>query len=58
MVWDLNRTVFTNREIYGMYYFFKQRTPVNEIIISKMMGIGLIDYLNFCQPLKFREHYI
>jgi len=44
----LDRIVFTNRDIFDIYYFLKQRTPVNENIIRKRMGTDLTDYLNMC----------
>jgi len=44
----LDRNVFTNRDIFDIYYFLKQRTPVNENIIRQRMGIALTDYLDMC----------
>jgi len=44
----LDRKTLTNRDIFDIYYFMKQETPVNKIIIEKRIGKELIEYFDLC----------
>jgi len=44
----LDRHVFTGRDVFDIYYFMKQKTPVNKEIIRKRMGKDLTEYLDMC----------
>jgi len=44
----LDRKTLTNRDIFDIYYFMKQKTPINKIIVEKRMGKGLIEYFDLC----------
>jgi len=44
----LDRNVFTNRDIFDIYYFMKQKTPINETIVMKRMGKELTEYIDTC----------
>lgn len=44
----LDRKTLTNRDIFDIYYFMKQKTPVNKTIIEKRMGKELIEYFDLC----------
>ena len=44
----LDRKTLTNRDIFDIYYFMKQKTPINKIIIAKRMGKELVEYIDLC----------
>lgn len=44
----LDRKTLTNRDIFDIYYFMKQKTPINKIIVEKRMGKELIEYFDLC----------
>lgn len=44
----LDRKVFTSPDVFDIYYFMKQKTPVNAEIIEKRMGKGLPEYIDIC----------
>ena len=44
----LDRKILTNRDILDIFYFMKQKTPINKIIIEKRMGKELIEYIDLC----------
>ena len=44
----LDRHVFTSRDVFDIYYFMKQKTPVNAEIIEKRMGKELPEYIDMC----------
>ena len=43
-----DRNVLTNRDIFDTYFFMKQKTPVNKVIIEKRMGEDFFKYLDLC----------
>ena len=44
----LDRNELTNRDIFDIYYFMQQRTPVNKKIVEERMGKDIRDYLDLC----------
>jgi predicted nucleotidyltransferase component of viral defense system len=44
----LDRKILTNRDIFDIYYFMVQKTPVNRIIIEKRMGMDTTVYIDLC----------
>jgi len=44
----LDRNVLTNRDIFDIYYFLRQKTPVNQAIIRQRMGKELGEYIDLC----------
>jgi len=44
----LDRNSLTNRDIFDIYYFLKQKTYLNSFIVEQRMKTGLTDYLGFC----------
>ncbi|MBN2349611.1 MAG: nucleotidyl transferase AbiEii/AbiGii toxin family protein [Bacteroidales bacterium] len=44
----LDRKIFTNRDIFDIYYFMNQKTPVNKFIVEKRMNREFIEYLDLC----------
>lgn len=44
----VDRNVLTNRDIFDIYYFMRQKTPVNPVIIKHRMGLELIEYIEKC----------
>lgn len=44
----LDRHVFTSRDVFDIYFFMKQKTPVNAEIIEKRMGKELPEYFDMC----------
>lgn len=43
-----DRNVLTNRDIFDIYYFMNQKTPVNKVIIEKRMGKDFYEYIDIC----------
>ncbi len=44
----LYRNMLTNRDIFDVYYFLKQRTPVNKHIIEARMNQSFRKYIDVC----------
>lgn len=44
----LDREILTPRDIFDIYFFLSQKTPVNRIIIEKRMGKDFSDYIGSC----------
>lgn len=44
----LDRNIVINRDIFDIYYFMKQKTPLNKDIIEKRMKMLLNEYLLLC----------
>ncbi len=44
----LDRNILTNRDIFDIYYFMNQKTPVNKIIIEKRTGSEFGEYIDLC----------
>lgn len=44
----LDRKIFTNRDIFDIYYFMSQKTPVNKFIVEKRMNREFREYLDMC----------
>ena len=44
----LDRKIFTNRDIFDIYYFMNQKTPVNKFIVEKRMNREFREYLDLC----------
>ncbi|HKK10404.1 MAG TPA: nucleotidyl transferase AbiEii/AbiGii toxin family protein [Bacteroidales bacterium] len=44
----IDRNMLTNRDIFDIYYFLKQRTPVNKHIIEARMNQSFQKYLDVC----------
>lgn len=44
----LDRNMIANRDIFDIYYFMKQKTPVNKIIVEERTSKSLDEYLNNC----------
>lgn len=44
----LDRSVLTNRDIFDIYYFMDQRTPINKSIVEQRMKKDIKDYLDLC----------
>ncbi|MBN2396268.1 MAG: nucleotidyl transferase AbiEii/AbiGii toxin family protein [Candidatus Atribacteria bacterium] len=44
----LDRNVFTNRDIFDIYYFMQQKTPVNKAIVEQRMNKEFKEYLLQC----------
>jgi len=44
----LDRGILTNRDIFDIYYFLIQKTPVNKVIIEKRMKMEFSDYIGSC----------
>ena len=44
----LDRSSLTNRDIFDIYYFMLQKTPVNPVIIKQRMGKEFGDYIDLC----------
>ena len=44
----IDRNTLTNRDIFDIYYFLKQKTYLNRLIIEQRMKTGLNDYLDLC----------
>ncbi|MBU2652717.1 MAG: nucleotidyl transferase AbiEii/AbiGii toxin family protein [Bacteroidetes bacterium] len=44
----LDRTMLTNRDVFDVYYFLLQKTPVNKLIVEERTKISLEAYLDKC----------
>lgn len=44
----LDRTMLTNRDVFDVYYFLLQKTPVNKLIVEERMKMSLEAYLDKC----------
>lgn len=44
----LDRNILTNRDIFDIYYFMQQKTPVNSNIIELRMKKELKEYIDLC----------
>ena len=44
----LDRKILTNRDVFDIYYFMVQKTPVNRIIIEKRMRMDTTGYIDLC----------
>jgi len=43
-----DRNVLTNRDIFDIYFFMNQKTPVNKVIIEKRMDKDFFEYVDLC----------
>ena len=43
-----DRNVLTNRDVFDIYYFMNQKTPINKVIIEKRMGKDFFEYVDMC----------
>jgi predicted nucleotidyltransferase component of viral defense system len=48
MVAVLERTKTANRDVYDIWYFLKNRWPINKEIVEKRTGINFKDHLKKC----------
>jgi len=48
MVAVLERTKIANRDVYDIWYFLKNRWPINKEIVEKRTGINFKDHLKEC----------
>lgn len=44
----LDRNMMANRDIFDIYYFMQQKTPVNKSIIEKRTNMLFSEYINLC----------
>lgn len=44
----LNRKLFTNRDLFDIYFYLKDKTPLNKEIVEMRSKINLTDYLTAC----------
>src|SRR6056297_1701990 len=44
----LDRNMIANRDVFDIYYFMKQKTPVNKNIVEERTSKSLDEYLNNC----------
>lgn len=44
----LDRNMLTNRDVFDVYYFLNQRTPVNKMIVEERMNMPFEEYLDKC----------
>jgi predicted nucleotidyltransferase component of viral defense system len=44
----LDRNMIAHRDIFDIYYFMKQKTPVNKNIVEERTTKSLDEYLNYC----------
>ena len=44
----LDRNILTNRDIFDIYHFMNQKTPVNKKIVEIRMGKEFKEYLDLC----------
>ena len=44
----LDRKILTNRDIFDIYYFMNQKTPINRIIVEQRMGKEFTEYVDLC----------
>lgn len=44
----LDRKTLTNRDVFDIYFFMSQKTPVNRIIVEQRMGKPFTEYIDLC----------
>lgn len=44
----LDRNMLTNRDVFDVYYFLNQRTPINKMIVEERMDMPFEKYLDKC----------
>jgi predicted nucleotidyltransferase component of viral defense system len=44
----LDRSTLTNRDIFDIYYFMNQKTPINRIIVEQRMRRQFSEYVDLC----------
>jgi len=44
----LDRNVITNRDVFDVYYFMQQKTPINKNIVEKRMNMEFKQYIASC----------
>lgn len=44
----LDRSTFTNRDLFDCWFFMQQQTPINKQIVEEIMKMPLADYLQDC----------
>lgn len=44
----LDRNMIANRDIFDVYFFMQQKTPINKNIVEKRMGMEFKEYINSC----------
>jgi len=44
----LDRNMIANRDIFDVYYFMQQKTPINKNIVEKRMDMEFKEYLDSC----------
>lgn len=44
----LDRNMIANRDIFDVYYFMQQKTPINKNIIEKRMDMEFKEYVDSC----------
>jgi hypothetical protein len=44
----LDRNMVTNRDVFDVYYFMNQKTPINKTIVEKRMKMEFEQYIDAC----------
>ena len=44
----LDRNMIANRDVFDVYYFMQQKTPINKNIVEKRMDIEFEEYIDAC----------
>lgn len=44
----LDRDMLTNRDVFDVYYFMQQKTPINKAIVEKRMNTPFEKYIDQC----------
>lgn len=44
----LDRNMIANRDIFDVYFFMQQKTPINKNIVEKRMGMEFKEYIDSC----------
>lgn len=44
----LDRNMLTNRDVFDVYYFLNQKTPINKTIVEQRMNMPFEDYVTKC----------
>jgi len=44
----LDRNILTNRDIFDIYYFMNQKTPINRSIVEQRMSKEFSEYVDLC----------
>jgi len=47
----LDRSSITNRDIFDVHFFMKNRTPINKNLVETRMNSALTDYLQLCMDM-------